>query len=147
MDNTGTRSMSDSSNVNHTLTEMTATIAESYLANNPLSPDQVSGLLHSVHRSLKQTLDGQAEGQAAEAREPAVPIKQAVKRDHVACLECGKRMKMLKRHLRVAHDLDPQSYRERWGLSPDYPLVAPNYAAARSQLAKDIGLGKASAGS
>ena len=138
--------MSDSSSLNHSLTEMTATIAESYLANNPLSPDQVSGLLHNVHSSLKQTVEGRTESQET-AREPAVPIKQAVKRDRVACLECGKRMKILKRHLRVAHDLDPQSYRQRWGLSPDHPLVAPDYAAARSKLAKDIGLGKAAGGS
>jgi predicted transcriptional regulator len=131
--------MTDSTADNKSLTEMTSTITAAYLANNQLAPDHVSKLLHDIHGALKHAVDG---GGQAEAPEPAVSPRKAVQKDKVYCLECGKGFKAIKRHLKTAHDLDPQSYRQRWGLSADFPMVAPNYAAKRSQVAKEIGLGR-----
>jgi len=135
--------MTDNTTDNKSLTEMTSTIAAAYLGNNQLAPDHVSRLLHDIHGALKHAVDG---GGQAETKtpEPAVSPRKAVQKDKVYCIECGKAFKAIKRHLKTAHALDPQSYRQRWGLSSDFPMVAPNYAAERSQLAKEIGLGTAS---
>lgn len=105
----------------------------------------VVGLIGDVHAKLVSVLDGGAE-QSAEgpvALVPAVPVKKSVTPDAIICLEDGKRFKSLKRHLRTRYDMTPEQYRVRWGLPSDYPMVAPNYAAARSELAKNMGLGQA----
>ena len=123
-----------------TLITLTTDIVVSYVANNSLGADEVSSLIQNVYGTLAGLGN---EGAAAEARpEPAVSIRSSVKRDHVVCLEDGKKMKMLKRHLMTDHGLTPDEYRARWGLGPDYPMVAPDYAEKRRELAKKIGLGR-----
>ena len=115
---------------------MATKIMTSYVANNPLALDRVPALIGSLHEALSKLESGE------EIREPAVPIGQSVKRSEVICLECGNGHKMLKRHLGTAHGLTSDEYRTRWGLDRDYPLVAPNYAKQRSEMAKKIGLGR-----
>jgi predicted transcriptional regulator len=124
---------------NYDLTASTATIVGSYVSHNALSAHDLPGVIASVHAALS-TL-GQAAVQAAPLV-PAVSIRRAVTHDRVVCLDCGKGYKSLKRHLRTEHDLDPRAYRARWSLPADFPMVAPAYAAARSVLAKAIGLGQ-----
>ncbi len=101
----------------------------------------MADLITSVHESLINLGEKQSETQ-----KPAVPIKQSVKPDYIVCLEDGKKLKMLKRHLRVSYSLSPDEYRKKWGLKDDYPMVAPKYAAERSELARKIGLGKSATG-
>jgi predicted transcriptional regulator len=118
----------------------TTDIVVSYVANNSLGADDVSSLIRNVFGTLASL--GQ-ESAAPEARpDPAVSIRSSIKRDHVVCLEDGKKMKMLKRHLMTDHGLTPDEYRARWGLPADYPMVAPDYADKRRDLAKKIGLGR-----
>jgi predicted transcriptional regulator len=118
----------------------TTDIVVSYVSNNSLGADDVSSLIQSVYGTLAGLGN---EGAAAEARpEPAVSIRSSVKKDHIVCLEDGKKMKMLKRHLMTDHGLTPDEYRARWGLPSDYPMVAPDYAEKRRELAKKIGLGR-----
>ena len=121
------------------LLKLTAEIVAAHVSNNTLPAAELPQLISQVHASLSDT------GNVASTEErpsPAVPIKKSVMPDHIVCLEDGKKLKMLKRHLKTAYDLTPEQYRERWGLSADYPMVAPNYAKKRSALAKEIGLGK-----
>src|SRR5688572_20074294 len=115
-------------------------IVTAYLSKNVLPPEEVPGLIKSVHA----TLGGIAgtEPMPREAREPAVPIKKSVKADYIICLEDGKKLKMLKRYLRARYGMSPGEYRTKWGLPADYPMTAPNYAAKRSEFAKKFGLGK-----
>ena len=130
----------NSTEMHETLITHTTDIVVSYVANNTLAADDVSSLIQKVYGTLAG-LGG--EGSAQEARpEPAVSIRASVKRDHVVCLEDGKKMKMLKRHLMTDHGLTPDEYRARWGLPSDYPMVAPDYADKRRDLAKKIGLGR-----
>jgi len=103
-----------------------------------ISRGDLPRLIATVHETLAKL----GTEEAAEKPTPAVSIKQSVTPDYIVCLEDGKKQKMLKRHLRTAHELTPDDYRKRWGLPPDYPMVAPNYAATRSALAKKIGLGR-----
>jgi predicted transcriptional regulator len=117
---------------------LTAQIVSAHVSNNPVSPDALSSLIQEVYRTLANV---GREVPQPDKPQPAVPIKKSVFPDHVICLEDGKKQKMLKRHLKTAHDMTPDQYRERWGLAPDYPMVAPNYASHRSSLAKRIGLG------
>ena len=118
----------------------TTDIVVSYVANNSLGADDVSSLIRNVFGTLASL--GQ-ESAAPEARpDPAVSIRSSIKRDHVVCLEDGTKMKMLKRHLMTDHGLTPDEYRARWGLPADYPMVAPDYADKRRDLAKKIGLGR-----
>jgi predicted transcriptional regulator len=117
------------------LLTLTAEIVSAYTANNAVPPSELSDLLANVHQALATV--GTEQG----APEPALPIKKSVSRSHIVCLECGKKQKMLKRHLRTSHDTNPDDYRERWRLPAEYPMVAPEYAASRSKLAKKIGLG------
>lgn len=118
----------------------TTDIVVSYVANNSLGADDVSALIRSVYGTLAGL---GAESAAPEAPpEPAVSIRSSVKKDHIVCLEDGKKMKMLKRHLMTDHGLTPDEYRARWGLASDYPMVAPDYADKRRDLAKKIGLGR-----
>jgi len=119
------------------LLELTARIVEALVSNNAIAVVDLPGLIWTVH----ETLAAVGEGPAAKG-EPAVSIKKSVRPDYIVCLEDGIKHKMLKRHLRAAHDMTPDDYRKRWGLSGDYPLVAPKYAEMRSKLAKKIGLGR-----
>jgi predicted transcriptional regulator len=121
--------------------ELTANIVSAYVSNNSVSSAEIPNLIGQVHSALMRVSSGQAEA-PAEPLKPAVPVKRSVTSDYIVCLEDGKKFKSLKRHLRTQYNITPEQYREKWGLPPDYPMVAPNYAAARSQLAKQMGLGQ-----
>lgn len=121
------------------LLKLTADIVAAHVANNKVQASELPALIAQVHASLSDT--GSVES-GPPRPSPAVPVKKSVTPDHIICLEDGKKLKMLKRHLKTSYDLTPEQYRERWGLPSDYPMVAPNYAKKRSQLAKKIGLGK-----
>jgi predicted transcriptional regulator len=123
------------------LIDMTAEIVASYVASNNVAAADVAGLIHSVHRALS-TVSGVGEPEPEAPKEPAVPIKKSLTPDYLICLEDGRRFKSLKRHLRTKYDMSPEQYRAKWGLAKDYPMVAPNYAQARSNLAKQMGLGQ-----
>ena len=117
--------------------ELVSQIVSAYVSKNSLPSGELPQLIKTVHEALRNP--GQA---AASPLEPAVPIKKSIKPDYVICLEDGKKLKMLKRHLRTSFNMTPDEYRRKWGLSSDYPMVAPKYAARRSELAKIIGLGR-----
>ncbi len=125
---------------NSELLVLTTDIVASHVANNSVAVSEVPQLIRQVYNALAD-VDGVAPPEP-EPPKPAVPIRKSVTPDYIVCLEDGKRLKMLKRHIRTRYDLTPDEYRERWGLAPDYPMVAPNYASRRSALAKKIGLGK-----
>ena len=118
---------------------LTTEIVAAHVSNNAVAVDELPLLINQVHRSL--TTLGTAPEPVQEKLQPAVPVKKSVTPDFIICLEDGKKLKMLKRHLKTAYDMTPEEYRERWALPPDYPMVAPNYARQRSKLAKEIGLG------
>ena len=130
--------MSEQADSDH-FRKLTAQIVAAHLANNKLDVAEVPPLIETVHKTLASL--GKAKEEQVK-QEPAVPIRKSVFPDHIICLEDGKKLKMLKRHLKTAYDLTPDQYREKWGLSRDYPMVAPNYAEHRSSLAKKIGLGR-----
>ena len=117
---------------------LTAQIVSAHVSNNTVSPEGLPALIQEVYRTLSNV---GVQVEPTEKPQPAVPIKKSVFGDYIICLEDGKKLKMLKRHLKTAYNLEPDQYRERWGLPPDYPMVAPNYARQRSSLAKKIGLG------
>jgi len=121
------------------LLRMTSEVAAAYVSNHSLSAAQLPDIIRSIHASLVGLSGGVA---AAASLTPAVPIKKSLHNDYIICLEDGKKLKMLKRHLRTSFGLTPDEYRHKWGLAPDYPMVAPNYAAQRSAFAKKIGLGR-----
>ena len=118
---------------------LAAQIVAAHVAHNSVTPDALPTLIQDVYRTLAAI--GQAGPPTPERPQPAVPIRRSVFPDYIVCLEDGKKLKMLKRHLKTSFDLTPDQYRERWGLSADYPMVAPSYASHRSSLAKKIGLG------
>lgn len=121
------------------LLSMTTDIVSAHVSNNTVSKAELPALIETVYKSLG-SLSGDAV-YAGDHPQPAVPVKKSVHPDYIICLEDGKKLKMLKRHLKSAYDMSPEEYRERWHLPLDYPMVAPNYAKKRSALAKDIGLG------
>ncbi len=123
------------------LITMTAEIAAAYVGCNKISTPDVSGVISSIFNALKVLAAG-GSATAEEKPTPAVPIKGSVRKDYIVCLEDGRQLKMLKRHLRTDHNMTPEDYRAKWGLGSDYPMVAPNYAALRSKLAVSIGLGR-----
>ena len=123
---------------------LTAQIVAAHVSNNAVAAEALSPLIQNVYRTLAGVGKEPAE---AKRPHPAVPIKRSVFRDHIVCLEDGRKLKMLKRHLKTAYKLTPEQYRERWGLDTDYPMVAPDYAKHRSSLAKQIGLGTRPRGS
>ena len=123
------------------LVEQVADIVSAYVSNNSLQVAELPKLIGEVYTALQRTTTGTQEAQQ-EAQEPAVPVRRSVQADYIVCLEDGKKFKSLKRHLRTDHNMTPQEYRAKWGLKPDYPMVAPNYAASRSELAKKMGLGR-----
>jgi predicted transcriptional regulator len=121
------------------LLALTTEIVAAHVSNNTVSVADLPTLINQVYQSLSTIGSGPAP--VAERPQPAVSIKKSIHPDYIVCLEDGKKLKMLKRHLKTAYDMSPEDYRERWGLAADYPMVAPNYAKQRSKLAKEIGLG------
>jgi predicted transcriptional regulator len=121
--------------------DLTATIVSAYVSNNPMPAAELPALIGQIHAALLRVSTGRAE-LPLEPAKPAVPVKKSMTADYLICLEDGKRFKSLKRHLRTQYGMTPEQYRDKWGLAPDYPMVAPNYAVARSQLAKKMGLGQ-----
>jgi predicted transcriptional regulator len=123
------------------LLEMTADIVSAYVGNNTVSAETLPSLIANIHAALSQVTTGPVEPEP-EPKEPAVPIRKSIAPDYLICLEDGRKFKSLKRHLRTKYDMSPEEYRTKWGLAKDYPMVAPNYAKARSDLAKQMGLGQ-----
>lgn len=121
--------------------ELAANIVSAYVSHNSVPSTEIPNLISQVYSALKRVSGAQLAA-TAEPPKPAVPIKRSVTPEHIVCLEDGLKFKSLKRHLRSRYNLTPDQYREKFGLPPDYPMVAPNYAAARSKLAKDMGLGQ-----
>jgi len=121
--------------------EMTTDIVSAYVGNNSVAAADLPALIQSVHKALSG-VDGGAEPVEAAPKEPAVSVKKSITPDHLICLEDGRKFKSLKRHLRTKYNMSPEDYRAKWGLAKDYPMVAPNYARARSDLAKQMGLGQ-----
>ena len=131
--------MSDATGANYI--EMTAQIVSAYVSNNSVAAADIPGLINQVHAALTR-VSGKPGDAPAEPLRPAVSVKKSITPEYIVCLEDGKKFKSLKRHLRTQYNMTPEQYREKWALGPDYPMVAPNYAAARSQLAKQMGLGQ-----
>ncbi len=122
--------------------QLTAKIVSAYVSNNTVSSGEIPDLIGQVYAALTRVSNGGPVAAPAEPLKPAVPIKRSITAEYIVCLEDGKKFKSLKRHLRTQYDMTPDQYRAKWSLPPDYPMVAPNYAAARSQLAKQMGLGQ-----
>jgi len=131
--------MSDTANTKELLT-LTTEIVAAHVSKNTVSAADLPQLINQVYQSLANVGKAQAPS-GGERPDPAVPVKKSIHPDYLICLEDGKKLKMLKRHLKTAYNMTPEQYRERWSLAPDYPMVAPNYARQRSRLAKEIGLG------
>jgi predicted transcriptional regulator len=121
---------------------LSADIVAAYVGQNTVSQTLIPDLIRTVHGALSTLSSGEAPRAVAEKNKPAVPVSKSVQHDYIVCLEDGKRLKMLKRYLRSHYDMSPEEYRRKWGLPPEYPMVAPAYAARRSDFAKQIGLGK-----
>ncbi len=119
-----------------------ADIVASYVAQNTVAPAAIPELIRSVYDALSNLGQAPVAARPTEKQKPAVPISKSVQDDYIVCLEDGKRLKMLKRYLRSRYDMSPEEYRRKWSLPPDYPMVAPAYAARRSDFAKQIGLGR-----
>jgi len=132
--------VSDETNTN--VVELTADIAAAYAAGNRLAASDLPTLIKSIHDALTTAATGVTAAPPESHKVPAVPIKRSVTPDFIICLEDGKQFKSLKRHLRTKYNQSPEDYRAKWGLAKDYPMVAPNYAASRSALAKSMGLGQ-----
>ena len=120
---------------------LTAEIVSAYVSNNTVPAGDIPALINQVHAALARVSTGGAEA-TGEALKPAVSVKRSITPEYIVCLEDGKKFKSLKRHLRTQYNMTPEQYREKWSLPADYPMVAPNYAAARSELAKQMGLGQ-----
>lgn len=131
----------DQANDNSALIELAADIVSAYVSNNTVPTADLGALINDVHQALVRAAVGAAEPVKEELK-PAVPVRKSVTPEYIVCLEDGKKFKSLKRHLRTHYNLSPEEYREKWGLPADYPMVAPSYAAARSALAKKMGLGQ-----
>jgi predicted transcriptional regulator len=138
---TGPVFMGDNGTGDGSFIGLTATIVSAYVSNNTVPAQELSNLINQVHSALTRVLSGQGDSPAEPLR-PAVSVKKSITPEHIVCLEDGKKFKSLKRHLRTQYGMTPEQYRDKWSLPPDYPMVAPNYAMARSQLAKQMGLGQ-----
>jgi len=123
------------------LIEMVSDIVSAYVAHNPVPVADLPKLIEKVHGILTE-IDGSGGAEEKADLKPAVPVRKSITADHIICLEDGKKFKSLKRHLRTRYDMSPEEYREKWGLPADYPMVAPNYAKQRSELARKMGLGQ-----
>lgn len=133
--------MSDDTMANN-MAEITASVVAAYVSHNTIAPGDVPQFISQVHAALGGLGSGATSAPPAVELTPAVPVKKSVTPDFIVCLEDGKKFKSLKRHLRSHYNLSPEEYRAKWGLPTDYPMVAPNYAAQRSSLAKEMGLGQ-----
>ena len=122
--------------------EMAVDIVSAFVSHNPMPASDLPALIGSVNQALQNLGSGSTQQAVEEKKEPAVPIKKSVQPDYIVCLDDGRKFKSLKRHLRTSYNMTPDQYRIKWGLPPTYPMVAPNYAAARSELAKRMGLGQ-----
>ena len=122
------------------LLDLTTRIVSAFVGQNTMTADALPRVIEDVHKALKEVSDGPSEEQVTQA--PAVPVRKSITPDHLVCLEDGRKLKMLKRYLRTRYGLSPEDYRRKWNLPSDYPMVAPDYAASRSRLAKQIGLGR-----
>ena len=127
------------------LITLTSQIVSAYVSKNSVQASDVPGLISNVYQSLKSAGLPQAATEAPSDLKPAVPVKKSVTPDYIICLEDGKKLKMLKRHLNTSYNMTPDEYRAKWGLPADYPMVAPNYAKSRSDLALKLGLGRRAA--
>lgn len=127
---------------NNLLVELTADIVAAYVGNHVVPAAEISKLIADVHSALSSTVAPPPAAIVAEKPKPAVSVRRSVQDDQIVCLECGGSFKSLKRHLMTHHSFTPEQYREKWELAPDYPMVAPAYAEARSRLAKEMGLGQ-----
>ena len=123
------------------LLRMSVEIVSAYVSNNSIAATQVPDVINTVYGALN-SINGQTVFESSESQKPAVSVRRSVNPDYIVCLEDGKKLKMLKRHLRAAYGMSPDEYRAKWGLPSDYPMVAPNYALQRSAFAKKIGLGR-----
>jgi predicted transcriptional regulator len=132
--------MADNANTG-TYIELTADIVSAYVSNNTVSASDIPSLINQIHSALMRVSSGSTE-MPVEPLKPAISVKKSITPEYIVCLEDGKKFKSLKRHLRTQYNMTPEQYREKWDLPADYPMVAPNYAAARSQLAKQMGLGQ-----
>ncbi|OYX04533.1 MAG: MucR family transcriptional regulator [Caulobacter vibrioides] len=121
---------------------LSAEIVAAYVGQNTVAQAAIPDLIRTVHEALATLNAGEEAPRPSEKAKPAVPVSRSVQHDYIVCLEDGKRLKMLKRYLRSHYDMSPEDYRRKWGLPPEYPMVAPAYAARRSDFAKQIGLGK-----
>lgn len=124
-----------------TFIELTATIVSAYVSNNSVPASDLPALIDQVHTALTRVETGRGDAPATPPK-PAISVKKSIMPEYIVCLEDGKKFKSLKRHLRAQYNMTPEQYREKWGLAADYPMVAPHYAAARSRLAKQMGLGQ-----
>ena len=120
---------------------LTGEVVSAYVSNNTVPAGDIPALINQIHSALMQVSTGRSDS-PNEPLKPAIPVKRSINPDYIVCLEDGKKFKSLKRHLRTQYNMTPEQYRDKWGLAPDYPMVAPNYAAARSQLAKQMVLGQ-----
>jgi MucR family transcriptional regulator, transcriptional regulator of exopolysaccharide biosynthesis len=121
--------------------ELTASIVSAYVSNNSVPASDLPALISQVQAALTRVLSGHGDAPKAPPK-PAIAVKKSITPEYIVCLEDGKKFKSLRRHLGAQYNMTPEHYREKWGLAPDYPMVAPNYAAARSRLAKQMGLGQ-----
>ncbi|HEV7344825.1 MAG TPA: MucR family transcriptional regulator [Devosia sp.] len=128
----------------HDLVELSTEIVSAYVSHNSVNVTDLPKLIADVHGALRALQTNEVQAPVEELK-PAVPVRKSVAPDFIICLEDGKKFKSLKRHLRTHYNLSPEEYREKWGLPADYPMVAPNYSATRSKLAKDNGLGRKAA--
>jgi predicted transcriptional regulator len=133
--------MTDINETGETLVALTADIVSAHVAHNDVAVGDLPGLIQTVHAALAGLSGAAPAAEPQPAPTPAVPVRQSIKPDYIVCLEDGKKLKMLKRYLMTRYQLTPEQYRARWGLPADYPMVAPNYADQRRDLAKQIGLG------
>ncbi len=133
--------MNDSGSGGPNFIALTAEIVSAYVSNNSVAAGDIPGLISEIHAALSRVSNGAA-GSAPDLPKPAVSLKRSVTPEYIVCLEDGKKFKSLRRHLRTQYNMTPEQYREKWNLPTDYPMVAPNYAAARSELAKQMGLGQ-----
>ena len=131
----------DEKSEKNALVELTTDVVSAYVSNNTIVPSELPNLINEVYEALSRA-SVKSIKPAREELKPAIPVKRSVSDDYIICLEDGKRFKSLKRHLRTHYNLSPEEYKEKWGLPHDYPMVAPNYAKARSRLAKKMGLGQ-----
>jgi predicted transcriptional regulator len=138
---TSTTEVREESSCQNSLLSFTAEIVSAYVSNHNLSKEELPELMALVHKNL--SILQKNSGSSLARPDPATTIEDSVKSDYIVCLEDGKKLKMLKRHLKTAYGMTPDQYRERWNLPADYPMVAPNYAKKRSKLARQIGLGTA----